>query len=124
MDPVPTMDRTELTYAFSPVIIFSKSYCPFSKKAKKILLEKYSIDPSPYVVELDKHPLGPTLQEKLEKETGRKTVPNVIINGKTAGGGDEMEEWDSRKTLIDKFKSMGAKRFTMKERFTDKSKDA
>lgn len=33
----------------SPVTIFSKTYCPYSKRAKGILLEKYHIDPAPYV---------------------------------------------------------------------------
>ncbi|KAL8976645.1 MAG: hypothetical protein Q9177_006809, partial [Variospora cf. flavescens] len=66
-----------------PIIIFSKSYCPYSKKAKDILLDKYTIVPTPYVVELDEHTLGPGLQAALEKSTGRRTVPNVLINGKS-----------------------------------------
>ncbi|KAH9886787.1 glutaredoxin [Xylariomycetidae sp. FL2044] len=101
----------------SPVIIFSKSYCPFSKRAKGVLLEKYTIEPAPYVVELDEHPLGKQLQARLGEMTGRKTVPNILINGKSVGGSDEIAELDSRKTLIDKFKSMGGKRLSMMERF-------
>ncbi|KAL9578157.1 MAG: hypothetical protein Q9212_005896, partial [Teloschistes hypoglaucus] len=73
------------------VIIFSKSYCPDSQKAKNILLEKYLITPSPYVVELDQHRLGPGLQAALQKSTGRRTVPNVLINGKSIGGGDDVQ---------------------------------
>ena len=92
------------------VIIFSKSYCPFSAKAKRILLEKYSIVPAPYVVELDQHPLGSRLQASLEKTTGRKTVPNTLINGRSIGGGDDVEELDNDSKLIDKIKSMGGKR--------------
>ncbi|RYP02432.1 hypothetical protein DL764_005811 [Monosporascus ibericus] len=107
----------------SPVVIFSKTFCPYSKRAKGVLLEKYSIDPAPYVVELDEHPLGAKIQARLGDLTGRKTVPNVMINQKSIGGGDEVAELDRRKTLIDKFKSMGGTRFTMKERFVDKSKD-
>ncbi|RYP85966.1 hypothetical protein DL769_000829 [Monosporascus sp. CRB-8-3] len=107
----------------SPVVIFSKTFCPYSKRAKGILLEKYSIDPAPYVVELDEHPLGAKIQARLGDLTGRKTVPNIMINQKSIGGGDEIAELDGRKTLIDKFKSMGGKRFTMKERFVDKSKE-
>ncbi|OTA80004.1 hypothetical protein M434DRAFT_25638 [Hypoxylon sp. CO27-5] len=101
----------------SPVVIFSKTFCPYSKRAKGILLEKYSIDPTPYVVELDEHPLGKELQVRLGVMTGRRTVPNIMINGKSIGGSDEIAELDSRKTLIDKFKSMGGKRLSMKERF-------
>ncbi|KAI0900081.1 glutaredoxin [Annulohypoxylon nitens] len=107
----------------SPVVIFSKTYCPYSKRAKGLLLEKYSIDPAPYVVELDEHPLGKQLQAKLGVKTGRRTVPNIMINGKSVGGGDDIAELDSRKTLIDKFKSMGGKRLSMKERFVGNAKE-
>ncbi|KAI8965571.1 glutaredoxin [Daldinia sp. FL1419] len=107
----------------SPVVIFSKTFCPYSKRAKGILLEKYSIDPAPYVVELDEHPLGKQLQAKLGLKTGRKTVPNIMINGKSVGGSDEIAELDSRKTLIDKFKSMGGKQLSMKERFVGNAKE-
>ncbi|OAF62754.1 hypothetical protein VC83_00859 [Pseudogymnoascus destructans] len=71
----------------SPIIIFSKSYCGFSRKAKSILLTKYVITPTPYVVELDKHPLGPALQARLATMTGRKTVPNVLLGEKVVGLG-------------------------------------
>ncbi|KAF3003728.1 hypothetical protein E8E13_009354 [Curvularia kusanoi] len=94
----------------SPVIIFSKSYCPFSKRAKHILLEKYNITPAPYVVELDEHPLGPKLQDTLAQMTGRRTVPNVLVQGKSIGGGDDMQELDETDKLIETFKSLGGTR--------------
>lgn len=88
------------------VIIFSKSYCPHSKKAKHILLEKYKIVPEPFVVELDLHTHGPQLQAVLKHMTGRRTVPNVLLVGKSIGGGDEMEELDETDTLASKFKEI------------------
>ncbi|PQE06359.1 glutaredoxin protein [Rutstroemia sp. NJR-2017a WRK4] len=91
----------------SAIIIFSKSFCPHSKRAKEILLDKYSIDPAPFVVELDQHPLGAKLQARLAELTGRKTVPNVLINGVSIGGGDDVAELDSKKTLIDQVKDLG-----------------
>lgn len=97
-----------LTYHL--VIIFSKSYCPHSARAKGILLEKYLIDPKPYVVELDQHKLGPQLQAKLADLTGRKTVPNVLINGVSIGGGDDVAELDSTRALVDKVRDLGGKR--------------
>lgn len=108
----PTAEtKGELTNAVPlPVIIFSKSWCPYSKKAKLILLEKYSIVPAPYVVELDQHPLGAGLQSALEKSTGRRTVPNVLINGKSIGGGDDVEALDVSGELVNKVKTMGGKR--------------
>ncbi|KAF7895373.1 hypothetical protein EAF00_007187 [Botryotinia globosa] len=94
----------------SPIIIFSKSYCPHSKRAKDILLEKYTIDPLPYVVELDKHPLGGKLQGRLYQLTGRRTVPNVLINGVSIGGGDDVVELDEKRTLGEKVKDLGGKK--------------
>ena len=94
----------------SPIIIFSKSYCPHSARAKRILLEKYNIVPAPYVEELDLHPIGSRLQEKLSKTTGRRTVPNVLINGKSIGGGDEVAQLDSTGVLEEKVRDMGGRR--------------
>ncbi|KAK4451505.1 putative glutaredoxin [Podospora aff. communis PSN243] len=101
----------------SPIIIFSKSYCPHSKRAKGILLEKYNIQPAPYVVELDEHPLGKKIQDRLAEMTGRKTVPNVLIAGISVGGGDEIAELDREKKLGDKIKEIGGKRIEVNERF-------
>ncbi|KAI9887413.1 MAG: hypothetical protein M1823_000750 [Watsoniomyces obsoletus] len=94
----------------SPIIIFSKSYCPYSKKAKSILLDRYSIVPAPFVVELDEHPLGAALQAELERTTGRRTVPNVLISGRSIGGGDEVSELDAQDKLMDKVRTMAGKR--------------
>lgn len=103
---------TKTTANLRIVIIFSKSYCPYSKKAKHILLEKYRIVPEPYVVELDKNPLGQQLQALLSKSTGRSTVPNILLLGKSIGGGDDMEELDETDTLIAKIKKTGGSRIT------------
>ncbi|GAB1311332.1 Disulfide oxidoreductase-like protein [Madurella fahalii] len=101
----------------SPVIIFSKSYCPYSKRAKGILLEKYIIEPTPHVVELDQHPLGPKIQAKLAEMTGRKTVPNVMVYGNSIGGGDEITALDNEKALAAKITSLGGTRIEVAERF-------
>ncbi|TKX22302.1 glutaredoxin-like protein [Elsinoe australis] len=94
----------------SPIIIFSKSYCPFSMKAKRILLQGYKIVPAPHVEELDEHAMGDRLQAALQKMTGRRTVPNILINGKSIGGGDDIEELDETNKLADKILSFGGKR--------------
>ncbi|UQC86746.1 glutaredoxin [Colletotrichum lupini] len=107
----------------SPVIIFSKSYCPYSKKAKALLLEKYSIEPTPYVVELDQHPLGPQLQAFLGEKTGRKTVPNILVNSVSIGGGDDVIELDSQKKLVPRIIDLGQKKVEMKERSANSQKN-
>ena len=73
-------------------------------------MEKYKITPAPYVVELNEHPLGPSLQAAIAGSTGRKTVPNILINGKSIGGGDEVKQLHADARLVDIVKSMGGKR--------------
>ncbi|PYH95858.1 glutaredoxin domain protein [Aspergillus ellipticus CBS 707.79] len=92
-----------------PIIIFSKFYCPYSARAKSILLDKYSIVPAPFVVELDQHELGRPLQTLLGENTGRHTVPNVLVNGKSIGGGDDVTALDERDELASTLKSLGGK---------------
>ena len=96
--------------AKAPVTIFSKSYCPHSATAKHILREAYSVQPKPYVVELDEHLHGVALQKLLLKTTGRRTVPNVLINGKSIGGGDEMEMLWKSGEMPARIKQLGGKR--------------
>ncbi|KAK4035151.1 thioredoxin-like protein [Parachaetomium inaequale] len=108
----------------SPVIIFSKSYCPFSKMAKGILLDKYTIEPAPFVVELDQHPLGPKIQARLGEMTGRRTVPNVMVYGQSIGGGDDISALDKEKTLADKITSLGQTRISIALRFAQSAQKA
>ncbi|KAL2269765.1 hypothetical protein VTJ83DRAFT_1949 [Remersonia thermophila] len=108
----------------SPVIIFSKSYCPYSKAAKGILLEKYSIEPAPFVVELDHHPLGQRIQARLAEMTGRRTVPNVMVYGQSIGGGDEVSAMDRSKTLVDKMRSLAGSRVSVSLRSEQSQQNA
>lgn len=62
------------------------------------------------MVELDTHPLGQGLQTALEKSTGRRTVPNILIVGRSIGGGDDIEALDESGGLIEKVKDMAQKR--------------
>ncbi|KAK7430810.1 hypothetical protein QQZ08_002599 [Neonectria magnoliae] len=101
----------------APMIIFSKSYCPFSKRAKGLLLEKYSITPEPHVVELDKHPLTTYLQNQLEKMTGRRTVPNIMVNGVSIGGADDVIALDKDDNLVSKILQLGGGKIEIAERF-------
>ncbi|KAF5578472.1 glutaredoxin [Fusarium subglutinans] len=100
----------------SPVIIFSKTYCPYSKRAKGLLIGKYSIKPEPYVVELDIHPQGQALQDQLRETTGRRTVPNIMVNGVSLGGADDITEMDQAGQLVGKIVDLGNKRVEVLER--------
>ena len=79
-------------------------------------MSQYNIVPAPYIVELDKHELGPHLQKLLGKITGRRTVPNVLVNGVSIGGGDDVEALDRDDELISKIKSIAGKRIMEIER--------
>ncbi|ORY30008.1 hypothetical protein BCR39DRAFT_466880, partial [Naematelia encephala] len=71
------------------VVVFSKTFCPYSKKAKEIL-EHYRISPAPFIIELDHRSDGKALQTILQHLTGRRTVPNVLIDFTSLGGSDEL----------------------------------
>ncbi|OCT51837.1 Glutaredoxin domain protein [Cladophialophora carrionii] len=120
----------------SPIIIFSKSYCPYSKRAKALLLQTYSITPAPYVVELDlmtdpvprphdaddddddapAPTLGKKLQDLLAVLTGRRTVPNIMISAQSLGGSDDLARLDAEGTLEEHIKKMGGKRIVSIEK--------
>ena len=59
-------------------------------------------DPSPPT-------LGRKLQDFLAKSTGRKTVPNILINGRSIGGSDELAKLDADDELIKKIRDMGGR---------------
>jgi hypothetical protein len=52
----------------------------------------------------------------LGERTGRKTVPNVLILGKSIGGGDDIVELDHSDKLLEKVKSMAGSRVVQAER--------
>ncbi|XP_024184249.1 monothiol glutaredoxin-S6 isoform X2 [Rosa chinensis] len=67
------------------IAIFSKSYCPYCLRAKRIFSELHE---QPYVVELDLRDDGGQIQSVLLDVVGRSTVPQVFVNGKHIGGSD------------------------------------
>lgn len=93
--------------------VFSKTYCPFSKKAKHILKKYYTMNPPPTIVDLDEHQYGPQLQKVLSEMTGRKTVPNILVNHKSLGGSDELAQLHEDGKLLETIRTMvrGTKKF-------------
>ena len=93
------MEFIKTTIAQNPVVIFGKSYCPFCIKAVRFISNvtkgKYlNIDLDKYVgskVLKCRREDGPVIQAALYEMTGRRTVPNVFIHGKSVGGGDDTE---------------------------------
>lgn len=71
-----------------PVVVFSKSYCPYCVKAKKALSAAGATNIK--VFELNQMGAqGSAIQSYLASKTGRSTVPSVFVGGKPIGGGDE-----------------------------------
>lgn len=82
----------------NPVMVFSKSYCSYSQRAKNIL-SKY-LGGNFAVLELDQIYTGSTVyQDKLQLLTGERTVPRVFIGGKFVGGADQIEILDKNGNL-------------------------
>lgn len=69
------------------IAIFSKSYCPYCRRAKRIFSE---LKEQPYVVELDLRDDGYKIQNVLLELIGRRTVPQIFVNGKHIGGADDL----------------------------------
>eukprot|EP00168_Porphyra_purpurea_P004843 TRINITY_DN15868_c0_g1_i1.p3 TRINITY_DN15868_c0_g1~~TRINITY_DN15868_c0_g1_i1.p3 ORF type:complete len:168 (-),score=53.99 TRINITY_DN15868_c0_g1_i1:39-542(-) len=71
------------------VTVFSKSYCPYCKRAKGLLDAagiKYT------AVEMDVIPNGADVQRALLQNTGQRTVPNIFFGKKHIGGYDSLNK--------------------------------
>jgi glutaredoxin 3 len=67
------------------IIIYTKSYCPYCVKAKRLLNDK-NLD----YVEIDIEKDDDSRQAMLKKSGGSKTVPQIFINNKHIGGCDDL----------------------------------
>ena len=86
--------------------MFSKSYCPYCKKAKSVL---GALSPKSYkVIELDERQDGDAMQDILGQMTGARSVPRVFIAGKCIGGGDDTERLNRDGKLKEMLQQAGA----------------
>ncbi|CEL60723.1 Monothiol glutaredoxin-S6 OS=Oryza sativa subsp, japonica GN=GRXS6 PE=2 SV=1 [Rhizoctonia solani AG-1 IB] len=72
-----------------PVVVFSKTYCPYSKRAKN-LLSSLNLEPAPYVIEVDLRSDSDTVKALLMRLTGHGTFPNILVRRKSIGGSDDL----------------------------------
>jgi len=91
-----------------PVIVFSKTYCPFSKRAKD-LLATYDLKPPPKVIEVDMRDDGIMIKHILTRLTNHSTFPNILLKGKSIGGSDSLEELHAKKALRKLLEEAGSK---------------
>jgi len=89
------------------LLLFTKSTCPYSVRAKYLLMETYNLQPAVHVHELDDLP---DLQDAVQRKTGRRTVPNFLVAGHSIGGADEMEALEERGGLVAEVRKWGGDR--------------
>eukprot|EP01052_Picozoa_sp_SAG31_P007660 SAG31_NODE_368_length_16798_cov_20.422780_13_plen_70_part_00 len=58
------------TLAQGPVVVFSKTYCPFCDQTKKLFGSIGALKESPVVLELDIRDDGEAIQDELHRMTG------------------------------------------------------
>ncbi|XP_024381218.1 glutaredoxin isoform X2 [Physcomitrium patens] len=85
----------------NPLIVFSKSKCPFCKTVKELFK---SLEVEPRVVEIDLEKDGGAIQKALFQTSKQLTVPNVFIGGEHIGGNDAVKALHSKGELVVKLK--------------------
>ena len=91
-----------------PVVVFSKTYCPYSKRAKN-LLGSLKLSPEPFIVEVDLRDDADTVKALLLRLTGHGTFPNVIVTNKSIGGSDDLAHLHEINQLIPLLEGAGVK---------------
>ena len=76
------------------VIIYGKLMCPYCTLAKEFF-HKHEIQYVEYLVDQNSE----KLEEMLSKSNGRRTVPQIFINGKHIGGYDDLMEFSKNGRL-------------------------
>lgn len=86
---VSARESVEAKVSATPVVVYSKSYCPYCAKTKALLSK---LDAQFDVIELDQVADGDDQQDALKEITGQSTVPNTFINGKSVGGNSDVQK--------------------------------
>ncbi|KAF8973030.1 thioredoxin-like protein [Flammula alnicola] len=81
-----------------PIVVFSKTYCPYSQRAKD-LLAAYDLQPPAKIVEVDIRDDGNVIKHLLTRLTNHSTFPNILLRGKSIGGSDRLHELHENKSL-------------------------
>jgi len=84
------------------VIIYSKDYCPYCKRAKALLTQKGVNFTN---IEVENNPK--LMEEMIERAGGRRTVPQIFIDNLHVGGADDLFALD-RAGLLDNMLGLAA----------------
>ncbi len=74
------------------ITMYTTTYCPYCVKAKELLKRKGFTE----INEIDVTNSDELRIELMEKSGGRKTVPQIFINGTHVGGFDDMYALDKQ----------------------------
>eukprot|EP00747_Dinoflagellata_sp_TGD_P207643 gnl/TRDRNA2_/TRDRNA2_81196_c0_seq1.p1 gnl/TRDRNA2_/TRDRNA2_81196_c0~~gnl/TRDRNA2_/TRDRNA2_81196_c0_seq1.p1 ORF type:complete len:209 (+),score=36.34 gnl/TRDRNA2_/TRDRNA2_81196_c0_seq1:51-629(+) len=88
------------------LVVFAKSTCAFCSHAKQLL---NSLSPRPVldIVDLDGQPRHGPVQQALRRHTGTSSVPQVLLNGKWVGNGQELDWQHQQGLLVPKLQQLG-----------------
>ena len=71
------------------VIMYTSAYCPYCANAERLLTSKGVIEISKIRIDLE-----PARCVEMMHKTGRRTVPQIYIDGQHIGGFDELRVLD------------------------------
>jgi len=71
------------------VLMYSTAVCPYCVRAEQLLKRKGVQD-----IEKVRVDLHPELRAEMMEKTGRRTVPQIYINGEHVGGYDDLAALD------------------------------
>ena len=74
--------------------IYTTPFCPYCARAKRLLDQK-----GVAFVEIDLWQFPERRAEMLERAGGRRTVPQLFVDGRSIGGSDELAELERRGEL-------------------------
>ncbi len=80
----------------SEVIIYTTQVCPYCVRAKNLLKQK-----GVEFTEIDVSHDAALRNQMVEKSGGRRTVPQIFINGQHIGGSDDLYALDNAGKLDD-----------------------
>ncbi len=82
------------------VEIYTRAWCPYCRMAKRLLEQK-----GQEFIELDVDRDADRYREMLERSEGRRTVPEIFIDGELIGGYDDLSAMDASGRLDERLKS-------------------
>ncbi|KAK9459517.1 thioredoxin-like protein [Lipomyces oligophaga] len=81
-------EEVKTLVAENPVMVFSKSYCPYCRAAKSTL-DGEKVQHTD--LELDEIDTGSAIQSAIYELTSQRTVPAIFIGGKFIGGNSDLQ---------------------------------